>query len=79
VDGVRYRLVVQGERSSRFAAAFEGMELTSQDGMTEISGVIKDQAHLHGLLERIAGLGLKLVSVMPEGGEETPRPGGQQG
>jgi len=76
VDGVRYRLVVQGELSSRFSGAFEGMELDAQDGMTVISGTIRDQAHLHGLLDRIASLGLTLVSVTPENGEETHALGG---
>lgn len=33
---------------------------------TAIVGTITDQAHLHGLLEIIAGLGLTLVSVEPE-------------
>lgn len=61
--GVRYRLVVEGELSPRYAAAFEGMRLECAQGRTEIVGALADQAHLQGLLQRIAGLGLTLVSV----------------
>jgi hypothetical protein len=65
VDECTYRLVVEGELGSRFANAFEGMELKAADGRTEISGRIADPAQLRGLLERIDNLGLTLVSVNP--------------
>jgi hypothetical protein len=61
----RYRLVVEGELGSRYASAFEGLTVSAHDGMTEITGSIIDQSHLQGLLERIAGLGLRLRSVTP--------------
>ena len=61
----RYRLVVEGELGARYASAFEGMTVCAHDGLTEITGAIVDQSHLHGLLERIADLGLKLRSVTP--------------
>jgi hypothetical protein len=66
VDGVRYRVVVEGELGPRYAAAFEGMRMECAERKTAIVGTITDQAHLHGLLEIIAGLGLTLVSVEPE-------------
>jgi hypothetical protein len=66
VDGVRYRLVVEGELGPRFASAFEGMQVAAERGTTIISGAVKDQAHLHGLLDTVASLGLKLVSISPE-------------
>jgi len=72
MDGIRYRLVVEGELGPRYADAFEGMQMETHDGLTDIVGTIEDQAHLHGLLERIASLGIKLVSVTPENGVETP-------
>lgn len=37
-----------------------------REGNTVIVGTFTDQAHLQGLLERIAGLGLMLVSIVPE-------------
>jgi hypothetical protein len=59
----RYRLVVEGELGPRYASAFEGMTLSARNGTTEIVGPIIDPAHLQGLLERVAGLGLTVHSV----------------
>jgi hypothetical protein len=61
----RYRLVVEGELGPRYASAFDGMTLSAHDGQTEITGPIIDPSHLHGLLERITGLGLTLHSLTP--------------
>ena len=66
MDGVCYRLVVEGELSPRYAAVFEGMRMECAQGHTAIVGTLTDQAHLQGLLQRIAALGLTLVSVGPE-------------
>jgi hypothetical protein len=66
VGGACYRLVVEGELSSRYANVFEGMRLECAHGRTTIVGMLTDQAHLQGLLQRIAGLGLTLVSVVRE-------------
>jgi hypothetical protein len=63
----RYRIVVEGELGPRYASAFDGMTLRAGHGETEITGPIIDDAHLQGLLERIAGLGLRLYSVNPLG------------
>ena len=60
-----YRLVVVGELGSRCASAFDGMTLRAHHGETEITGAIIDQAHLHGLLERVSSLGLTLHSLTP--------------
>lgn len=65
MTGVRYCLVVEGELSARYSAAFEGMTLEHRDGTTVIVGDVTDQSQLQGLLDRIARLGLKLVSVAP--------------
>ena len=61
-----YQIVVRGELSHRYVLAFEGMTLTTEDGRTAITGPVVDQAHLHGLLDRIGDLGLELVSVNPD-------------
>ncbi|MGO9504985.1 MAG: hypothetical protein ACLPUO_26215 [Streptosporangiaceae bacterium] len=34
-------------------------------GTTVLTGTVIDQAHLHGLLQRIQELGLELVSIDP--------------
>ena len=65
MSSTRYRLVIEGELGRRYASAFEGMTLRARNGETEIIGPIVDSSHLHGLLERIAGLGLTLRSFNP--------------
>ena len=44
------------------------MTIEPGDENTAIVGQIRDQSHLQGLLERIASLGLRLVSVTGENG-----------
>jgi hypothetical protein len=58
-----YRIEVGGELSERYAEAFEGMEMETKSGRTVLTGEVIDAPHLHGILDRISALGLKLVSV----------------
>ena len=58
-----YCIVVRSELSERYAAAFEGMRMERKDGRTILTGEVEDQPHLFGILERINGLGLELLSV----------------
>ena len=68
--GRRYRLVLRGELGEPFGFLFEGMQMDRLAGTTVLTGTVIDQAHLHGLLERVQELGLELVSIGPadEGG-----------
>jgi hypothetical protein len=60
----RYEIRLQGHLGARWAAWFDGLSLTNQsDGTTLISGLVPDQAALHGLLQRVRDLGVPLVSV----------------
>jgi hypothetical protein len=68
----RYRIVVAGELSGRFAPAFEGMTVRCSGGLTAITGMVVDQSQLHGLLDRVGELGLELVSVNVIGDEDPP-------
>ena len=61
--GTLYRLVVRGELADRYAYLFEGMEMTREKGTTVLTGAVKDQAQLHGHIERVSELGLELVAV----------------
>ena len=63
-----YRIVVRSELSDTYAVAFEGMEMETKEGVTVLTGKIIDQPHLYGILDRINGLGLELLSVeaLPE-------------
>ena len=58
-----YRLVVRGELDERYGYLFEGMQMERTEGTTVLSGPVRDQAQLHGLIERVEELGLDLVSV----------------
>ena len=69
-QGQDYRLVLRGEIGDHFAVLFEGMELERGRGTTALTGRVRDQAHLHGLIERIADLGIDLVSVNPHPKED---------
>ena len=61
--GTVYRIVVRSELSDRYGFAFEGMEMETKNGDTILTGEIIDQPHLFGILDRINGLGLELLSV----------------
>jgi hypothetical protein len=59
-----YRLTLQGELSDQARLAFEGMRLTRENGTTVLSGSVRDQAELQGLLRRVSDLGLTLLSAI---------------
>jgi hypothetical protein len=58
-----YRIVVRSELSDRCASAFEGMQMEAKNGRTILTGEVKDQPHLFGILARLNALGLVLLSV----------------
>ncbi len=59
-----YRLTVEGELSDRMRSAFAGMTLTRERGNTVLSGPVRDQAELQGLLLRVSDFGLTLLSAI---------------
>jgi hypothetical protein len=67
-----YRIVVRSELGDKYAVAFEGMEMEAKEGVTVLTGEIIDQPHLFGILERINGLGLELLSVQHLPSEADP-------
>ena len=42
---------------------FDGMDISHEGDLTILSGEITDKAYLHGILNRIRDLNLKLISV----------------
>ncbi len=64
-----YEIKVQGHLDSLWEQWFEGMTLTKTENgesgvaCTLISGLVADQAALHGLLTKIRDLNLTLISV----------------
>ena len=58
-----YRIVVRSELTDSYTSAFEGMEMETKKGQTILTGEVKDQPHLFGILDRLNSLGLELLSV----------------
>jgi hypothetical protein len=61
--GTLYRIVVRGELGNRYAADFEGMQIQTMDADTILTGEVRDQPHLFGILNLLYSLGLELLSV----------------
>jgi hypothetical protein len=76
--GMVYRIAVRSELGSSYTAAFEGMEMQTRDGDTILTGEVIDQPHLYGILDRINGLGLQLLSVQALPEDADPSPGGKR-
>ncbi len=59
-----YEIKVRGHLDPVWSEWFAGLELTHLEGNeTLLAGPLPDQSALHGLLERIRDLNLKLISV----------------
>jgi hypothetical protein len=58
-----YWLTVDGELGDHMASAFPGMTLTHGDGITTLSGEMRDQAELQGVFQRVSDLGLTLLET----------------
>ena len=60
-----YELKIKGHLDPRWTQWFTGLKLTHLDGnQTLLSGQLRDQAMLHGLLETIWDFDLPLISVI---------------
>lgn len=59
-----YQVKVKGRLSDEWSSWFEGFQIIPQlEDETLLTGEVPDQAALHGLLARIANLGMPLLSV----------------
>ncbi|MGO9882924.1 MAG: hypothetical protein ACLPV4_07890 [Solirubrobacteraceae bacterium] len=63
MTGRMYRLEVEGELSDPTGSVFEGLKLDYEDGNTVLTGPIRDQSELQGVLRRVSDLGLTLVNL----------------
>lgn len=59
-----YRLRVAGHLDHHWSPWFGDLTLTHEDdGTTSLTGVVSDQAELHGLLMKVRDIGVTLISV----------------
>lgn len=63
LDQTFYEIQVKGYLDARWSELFEGMTIAWKDNITTISGMVADQAALHGLLARVRDYGLVLISI----------------
>ena len=59
------RIKVQGHLDKVWKDRFEGMDIIYEGNNTILSGNIKDDAFMHGILNLIRDLNLRLISVNP--------------
>ena len=63
---VIYQIRIKGHLGHEWTDWFEGLTVTLEDdGTTLLTGLVIDQAALHGLLKKVRDLGMPLVSVGP--------------
>ncbi len=59
-----YQIRIEGQLGREWTEWFEGMTITLQDnGDTLLTGPVRDQAALFGLLKKVRDLGMPLLSV----------------
>ena len=54
---------IRGHLSENWKEWFDGMDISHEGDLTVLSGEMTDKAYLHGILNRIRDLNLKLISV----------------
>ena len=58
-----YEIRIRGRVTEPLLSSFEGMSSTFEPVETVLHGPVRDQAELHGLIDRIQALGLELIEV----------------
>jgi hypothetical protein len=60
-----YQIRIKGYLGSQWTEWFGGLTITQEDnGDTFLTGMVVDQAALHGLLRKVRDLGMPLLSVI---------------
>ena len=62
-----YEITFLGQAGTTLRAEFDDCEVTIGPGTTTLHAELPDQGALSGLMERISGLGLKVIDVSPRG------------
>ena len=61
----KVKIEVEGHLDKKWKDWFDGLEIKYEGENTSLSGSIKDEASIHGILNLIRDLNLKLISVNP--------------
>jgi hypothetical protein len=59
----RYEIRLEGVLDRRWSDWFEGLDIRSDRDDTVLTGTLRDQPALHGILEKIRDLGLCVITV----------------
>jgi hypothetical protein len=59
----KYEFRIRGRLSEPLLARFDTLTSDSADVETVLHGPVRDQAELHGIIERLQALGLELVEI----------------
>jgi hypothetical protein len=63
-DMQQVEIRIKGQLDKTWVNRLYGLQVThTSDGNTVLSGPVRDQAELRGILSRLADLGLELISV----------------
>ena len=63
MDPEQYEIRVRGRVGKSVLSRFDGFDAEVEPAETVLRGEISDQAELHGVIDRIQGLGLELVEI----------------
>ena len=59
------KITIQGHLDKKWMNSFEGMKISYEGDNTILTGYLKDESHMHGILNIIRDLNIKLISVNP--------------
>jgi len=57
------KITIQGHLNGKWKECFEGMEISYEGNNTILTGNLKDEAHMHGILNIIRDYNLILISI----------------
>jgi hypothetical protein len=74
-----YQIRIKGHLARRWVGWFDDLSITlEEDGNTLLTGLVIDQAALHGLLKKVRDLGMPLLSVNSVAPSQADASGGIQ-
>jgi len=65
----KMKIKIKGHLDKKWKDWFDGMEINYEGENTVLIGIVEDEAKIHGILNQIRDLNIKLISINPA--EET--------